>query len=419
MKSIEIKQIIDIDINTQQTKSSIKEYSGYVKFNKISKFLRYSSRQDEENCNLYQRPTDHKRVTEIVEFLEKHYNDKDETKILPFPTPVTLSIDSEILTDKKIIDLYLDKDKNFNPDNFFDKNKDINSVLVHDCLYINGNYSEIIFIVDGQHRINAIEEFTKKYNQEIYLYFTLLVNYDLAMQAKIFANINFKVKPVNKSLFYDIFGSLPNEYNELTFAHMLVKRINKDENIGKLIKMLGNGSGTVSLAFIVETIIDTLIKYNKKKDSIPPKLNNIYNIYIDDSKKFKDKYAKLGIFFIEYFKFIKENFKTFPVSSSDGSYSSFNYKNILTKTTGIFSLIKLLNEFDIEYILENYNTDLLKSEFTRVLLPIQKYEKELFGSESPYKGSGGKGHQKDLYNDIKEIMDTGKLKRVDNKENND
>lgn len=409
---IKINKIIDIDINTQQTESSIKEFSGYVNFQEISSNLRYSSRTLNEDNDYYQRPTNTKRVNDIKSFLREHYKDKDQTKILPFPTPVTLSINSEIITDNSKVSEFLDTNNEFDPKKFF-KETNESSIIINNCLYIDKDDQKNIFIVDGQHRISAIEEFIKESGENFYLYFTLLVNYDLSMQAKVFANINFKVKPVNKSLYYDIFGSIPNEFNEMTFSHMIASRINKDKDIGNLIKMLGNGSGTVSLAFIVETIIDTLIKYNSKNDIEPPQLNKIYNSYINDIEEFKKNYSKVGLFFIFYFKFIKNNFRTFPNKSVDDTYSSFTYKNILTKTTGIYSLIKILNKFDIEKLVKEYNEEELEKKFKETLMPIIEYEEDLFGNRSPHKGSGGKGKQNDLYLEILEILETGRLERVD------
>lgn len=61
----------------------------------------------------------------------------------------------------------------------------------------------------------------------------ILVNYDLWEQSQVFINVNFKQKPVNKSLYYEVFGS---EYqdqandpkrNVIYHAHTLVRRMNE------------------------------------------------------------------------------------------------------------------------------------------------------------------------------------------------
>ena len=84
-----------------------------------------------------------------------------------------------------------------------------------------------IFIVDGQHRMMAMKSLYEKLRKQISLseddqiilnYLqsykfncVLLVNYDLWEQGQVFVNVNFKQKPVNKSLYYEVFGS---QYNE-------------------------------------------------------------------------------------------------------------------------------------------------------------------------------------------------------------
>jgi DGQHR domain-containing protein len=418
MSYIRIENIIDIDINSQQVSNNIKEYSGYVKFNDIKDQLRYSSRRinkidDDHNATLYQRPSEKKRVKEIKEFLKKHYELSDKTKILPFPTPVTLSINSEIIIDNTIL---INNDNKLDIENYFNTTNE-QSIIYNNILYINTNIEKSIFIVDGQHRISAMEDFIHEYkDKELYIFFTLLINYDLSMQAKVFANINFKVKPVNKSLYYDIFGSIPNEYNELTFSHMIVTRINQDETIGKLIRMLGNGSGTISLAFMVENIIDSLIKTNSKQNNNTASLNNIYQVYTNNQKEFKNRFSKLGILFVDYLKYIKEIFSsTFPIQEDNGEYKSYSYKSILTKTTGMYSLIKLLNEFDIENIVETkYNNEKIVKEYSREefyklldnkFSKLRNKEQKLFGENSKFSKAGSNSLQKDLYKKIICIID--------------
>ena len=394
-----IKNLININ-PTQHKNSFTKEYAGFVNFKEIEPYLRFTSRnhntEDKNNHNtLYQRMLDESRVRNIQKFLDNHYSDEDTSKILPFPTPVTLSIESE----------FIETD----PEGYFKKNSDTASVIYKDQLYINPDMKKSILIVDGQHRLAGIKEFTKNNllasSQEIYIYLTLLINYDLSMQAKVFANINFQVKPVNKSLYYDIFGSLPDEYNELTFAHILVKRINKDEDIGGLIKMLGTGSGTVSLAFMVETIVDELTEINKRSGE-KQALYDICQLYMKDQEKFKKKYGKLGKLFIEYFKIIKDELPdTFPKKESNGEYKSSSYDAILMKTTGVFSLLKLLNRIDIKGILEaNQTDDEMKKSFVEKLHPIltilKENEKDFFSKDSQFASGGGKSLQQKLYKAI-------------------
>src|SRR5690606_14988011 len=60
---------------------------------------------------------------------------------------------------------------------------------------------------------------------------TLLIGFDLWEQGKVFADVNFNQKPVNKSLYYDIFGSYPDpDKNDIFLAHMLALHLNNNED---------------------------------------------------------------------------------------------------------------------------------------------------------------------------------------------
>lgn len=403
MKTIIVDNIIEI--NPSKENSFINEFSGVVEYKKIQPFLRFTSRNyssdteedSDSRSSLYQRLLNKSRVKEIERFLIDHYEDSELEKSLPFPTPVTLSVESE----------YLDSDSN--PEDYFKENVSLSSLIYENKLYLNPKTEKSIFIVDGQHRLAGIDLFVKNNpTYDVFVYFTLLINYDLSMQAKVFANINFKVKPVNKSLYYDIFGSLPDEYNELTFAHMIVKRINQDEDIGGLIKMLGTGSGTVSLAFMVETIIDELIKIKKGEDK--PALYDIYQLYAENQSLFKERYGKLGKLFVWYFEILKDQLKeTFPEKLDNGQYSSYHYDSILTKTTGMYSLIKLLNLVDIKSILEQHSTDVeIKNDLDEKIKPIvgvlEKNQKDLFSKDGDFATGGSKSLQRKLYSKIEELL---------------
>lgn len=60
-------------------------------------------------------------------------------------------------------------------------------------------------------------------------------------QAKFFI----EQKPVNRSIYYDIFGSAPGELSEIKLAHDLTLHLNNNENspIRGMIKLLGRGNG--------------------------------------------------------------------------------------------------------------------------------------------------------------------------------
>ena len=135
-----------------------------------------------------------------------------------------------------------------------------------------------VFIVDGQHRMmgmmklyNEIDQLLIKTEEDEYILdflnkykfnCTILINYDLWEQGQVFVNVNFKQKPVNKSLYYEIFGSEYREAqsdwkrNKIYLAHTMTRMLNerKESPFYHRIKMLGTGQGYVSQAFVVEAL---------------------------------------------------------------------------------------------------------------------------------------------------------------------
>ena len=218
---------------------------GKIKYSQLKNKVTITKRNVAE-VSSYQREFDKQRVNSISEFLKKI-----DSKVCPFPTPIILALDSE--TDVKV---YKVKEKLSDNEILFDNyikleepipllfNSDANSDLDEENiddffeLYIPNNINNI-FIVDGQHRFKGIEKFLENNTSinDIEISVTFLINYDIYEQSEVFANINFKQKPVNKSLYYDIFGVMPGR-NEFTFTHYLVSSINKSNEFNGLVKCL-------------------------------------------------------------------------------------------------------------------------------------------------------------------------------------
>lgn len=301
------------------------------------------------------------------------------------------------------------------------------SSLINDKLFV-PKVKDSLFIVDGQHRFKGMQklyyELLKKksesentlLNDEEYEHIlykikkledfkfvvSILLDFDLYQQSRIFANINFNQKSVNRSLYFDIFGSIYREKDEVTFTHYLVKSLNETNEFENIIKMLGSGSGTVSLAFMVQTINEYLINNSLKK---------YVKEYLDESGHL---YLNLPDFFYNYFLFIKDNFNTyFPISSYEEiekngktinvkKFKSSQYKSFLFKTTGIFGLLNLVNDLaKLESTIFIMDKTKLH-EFLEKKLDITKIKNIL--DNSKYLNTAGKGLQKDFYNELKQCI---------------
>lgn len=355
-------------------------YIGKMSYTKLKDKVSLTKRTisgDEE----YQRESDTTRINKIAEFLKKH-----DKAVSPFPTPLVLALSTEqsiLITnepssDEKTILLrdYLKEDE---PSPILINNignSDIDA-STNDFfeLHIPENTLEKIFIVDGQHRFRGVEKYFDENTDAEDLEFavTFLLDYDIYEQAEVFANINFKQKPVNKSLYYDIFGSLPGR-NEFTFTHYLVKTINQNPPLDGLVKMLGKGSGIVSLAFMVETIQKQILDYKGKLYNIYreyEELDLLENDLIQLQKEIEEEYdenknaritaikkqiessreyKKLPQLLTLYLTYYHDKFpKYFPKKVKHPKYdepifSSYHYKYYMFKATGMFGILKIFND---------------------------------------------------------------------------
>lgn len=369
----EIHKIDVIQIKQLKTKSV---YVGKVKYSQIKDIVKKTARDDEKSQ--FQRHLDPKRVDDIKEYLEKI--DNKESSIIPFPTPFVLA------TYNAIEDSDFDFTKPEERKKYLEQANTPDPILEENSIYVNSNSNKML-IVDGQHRFYGIEKFldekSNSYN-DFELIVTFLIGYDIFEQAEVFANINFSQKPVNRSLYYDIFGTFAEEKNELKFAHNLAVSITKNKSMKNIIRILGTGSGTISLSFFVSTILKHLI--NKK--------GNLHSQFLK-YKEDKDNDQVLNILSKElgqYFNFFQEKIPEYYPSQMN-AMEIFN--KFMTKK-GLEDFIKEFNKKEAE----NIDSTLIIKEITKsentigktlkgLSVPNKFYQelKEYFSFEIPYYNS--------------------------------
>ncbi len=365
-------------------------YIGKIYFNDIKDNVILTKRVGSDG-KLFQRETDKRRVNDISDYLLNLEEDTttNVTSVIPFATPIILSFATANQEDyEDNIDNYLYAEE------ALPILKDGKTLM----LPVNSNFK--IFIVDGQHRFSGVKKFldNSKTNDDFEFFATFLFDYDVYEQSQVFANINFKQKPVNKSLFYDIFGSMPNRKNELTFAHFLAKTINQPIYLNGVIKMLGNGPGTVSLAFFVETIINELINIK----------GNLYSMFIEyeinNEEVSNANYKKLPTILSDYFRFFEKNFQNYyPKLKEDSTYSSYSYKYYLLKAPGVYALLKIFNDVFPYIDVENYDKEIFEQKLIQIFQKILK-EPAVYFDEENFKGTGSKALQKKLYEYLKKDL---------------
>lgn len=379
----EIKAINQFSNNHNDSK---RVFNAVVSFGQIVKSLKFTYRTSNDSTNLnnneeqyYQRLTSDDRVFNIVKYLIDQSNTEN---LITFPLNFILNIPTvedefEIDSLKKYETFLMQEDIDISLKNAFIISKtekhEKNELIIP-------QENEIVLIVDGQHRLAALKflyyalknllsnethgiqehdkkiiEKIKKYCSDKYeedeleelfesiqnfeLSCTILVNFDIWEQGKVFADVNFNQKPVNKSLYYDIYGSYPDENNknDIFVLHNWCKSLNNDEDSilkGK-IKMLGTGEGYISQSFFCDALLPLV-----RKNGI---WETIINDYINSRE---DKTDKLLVFLKGYFEgFYNKYYHTTPKLWPDQDDKPSKFDSILLKTTGLGALIQLIPHF--------------------------------------------------------------------------
>lgn len=403
---------IDFPTLRNMVKFTSREPQDYDPFTPVKKATKV---EEEVKNTYYQRLTNDKRVNSIYNFLLNEISNVHYSKtnaLGSFPTSIIISLDLDLDYDTKeeFVNFIEHIGKEEYIGAYFER---INEKNIELCIP-DGKFA---LIVDGQHRLAGMiklyndaqnesvkigrkslkekypgltDEFVLNCLKKFEFNCTILLGFDKWEQGKVFADVNFNQKPVNKSLYYDIFGSYPDPHkNDIFLAHMLAMHLNnnKDSVIKGFIKMLGSGKGYFSQAFFVEAI---LVHFRPKGiwGALPMD-------YLNDGADF----TILPKFFKSYFKAIKKIFGEYwPKMEED---TSRKYPNILCKTTGMGALIKLIDplyrnlktKIDFKTIEENELTTLFEQELSRA----KDKGAEFFSKKSNYSGSGSLGLQNKLY----------------------
>jgi hypothetical protein len=220
---------------------------------------------------------------------------------------------------------------------------------------------------------------------------TFLLDFDPYEQAEIFATVNFNQTKVNKSFYYDIFGSSTNLTVE-KLLHDITSHLNYKEDsplYGK-IKMLGTGPGYFSQSFFVDAML-------------PHFKNGVFNFIYTDFKNKGSLYKESPRFLKVYFNVVlNEIFADYLPKPEEKKYS-----DILLKTTGMGAIIKLLpNVFSQIKRMNNFSKsdDVLimdsiqiEKNIKYIFSEIKNKGENYFSENSGFAKGAGKGLQNSLY----------------------
>ena len=355
----------------------------------------------DRNTQYYQRKLNQERLKEIQKFIVDTILDEKDTNAVAtlFPSSMILAISKESVPKEE---------ESFKFE--FDDTP--------------------IYIVDGQHRMMAMKllyermtrpeyiqdedvQYIRQYLENYRFNATILVNYDLWEQGQVFVNVNFRQKPVNKSLYYEVFGAEysenPNDWkrNHIYVAHRLTEAMNnqKESPFCGQIKMLGTGKGYISQAFFVEAILPQF------------RAQGVWNRKIYELENRQNIIESLSTELMSYFAAVKDSFSSNWGVREDGSISH------LCKTTGVgafmrlFPLIHQNIQMDVLRGIDNVDEIGLNKEYIEaaktILEPLKTHSDRLFGPDSQYGKTGGKGFEAALYKDmLKVLAQTDVVKRL-------
>jgi hypothetical protein len=318
------------------------------------------------------------------------------------------------------------KEKNMKEKNIINKNQNfsfIENVYIENDKEIIIPKSEQALIVDGQHRIAGLEllyeeakaqdiKIKKSNLNDYYLdkkkpvgyekileevdkfqfIITFLLDFDPYEQAEVFATVNFNQTKVNKSFYYDIFGSSTSITVE-KLLHDITSHLNykNDSPLKGKIKMLGNGPGFFSQSFFVDALI-------------PHFKSGSFNFIYVDFKNKGELYKSSPKFFKIYFDvLLNKIFHDFLPKEDEKKYV-----DVLLKTTGMGALIKLMpnvfNQIKRDKGISDSKEVLLLDELTLEKSILRQFEEiknngeKYFSENSGFAKGAGKGLQNRLYN---------------------
>ena len=349
-------------------------YLGALKFKTLADLYTVSPREARTDDPYYddspapypqfsQRPERKERLREISEFVAARLTPSGETrKEIIFPGTVILGL---------LTDVEIHQAMPINP-------TPTAAHIIRDESDERGRVTILLsckkaslFIIDGQHRIKGLAELHERLSaqvaslspsrdlleglalenlerlevqlkqvSEFEIPISLLVDFDLEEQAMVFATVNFKQKPVQRSFYYDIFGAFESEkITPISFSHELAIHLNNSEKspLRGMIKLLGTGPGLISQAFLVARLEPLLDPQDRK---------SVFRSYFQRRHQ-GDKQASQQFASIvrNFFSAVREDFfYAWPTPNEQGKYSAYNYDFILLKSMVVSGLLAILRE---------------------------------------------------------------------------
>lgn len=272
-----------------------------------------------------------------------------------------------------------------------------------------------IFVVDGNHRMLGIKKYIDKHNadKKIQIAASFLLDRDKVDEVEIFKTVNYTVKPVDKSYYYQVVGEFEVGQAEHIYLHYVTRYFNELDTSPYYhrFKMLGksqkesNRKQTLSQSFFVEQLYNWLFVDKGKlsvsrlaKSNYPKRIPVLRYFFVNDKESIALKILA------SYFDSAREQYnKRYPASGQESSFDQDDKtswgnhnSNIFLRTLGLGALIELFPLIYLEYLDDN---NLLDIQYKITETKFEKYFSKLFHNdndilsiyEDKYRGASSQG----------------------------
>lgn len=354
----------------------------------------------------YQRLPDVKtRVMEIKDYIKI----EDDYHIIP--NSIILSLEADVI-DFEELDYGMEYKIAYDPV----KNK----IRFHNSLYedVKNMEGKPILVIDGNHRLEGIKDYYNETNNHYEFMATVLINIDTRDQAELFKTVNYKIKPVNKSYYYQIMGEFDLGMEEEVFLHYVTRYFNENQNSPyySRIKMLGKSikapkKQTLSQSFFVEFLRNWLLEKRRHlripDDYKVTRIPVLRYLFING----KDYHGYIIQTLHYYFEAICILFN----KRYEGNIKWDDYKeNKLLRPTGVGAFIELFPHIYLHFLVQN---NFLKNQLDAATIiekfknSIDEYLEPFFNMEydlnqlikDEYSSSSGEGIIKKLADELLDV----------------
>ena len=220
-----------------------------------------------------------------------------------------------------------------------------------------------LFIIDGQHRLKGLARLEERLIEDaarltmsdqaekiriqtlmdhlrgLKIPMTVLVDFDLAEQAVVFATVNFNQKTVPRSLYFDIFGAFESDrVTPIGFCHELVLHLNNSSKspLHDMVKLLGTGPGLITQAFLgarLSFLVDP---------ELPKAV--LRQFLVRRQREDKTASRELATLMHSFFGAVKDELAYAWPTPFEGRYSAYHYKFILCKSMAMSGLVAIMGD---------------------------------------------------------------------------